>query len=118
MIRRFLHIDEASRELRLVILDFDSGRNLHERTEFRVTGSSGDVLRGAERWGHLEGARVALDSGLHRYYIPRASLADRETYLTIQDQAIGVTEQTPCLRGQRDHRGRRLRCPLCEADAC
>jgi hypothetical protein len=109
--RRFLHIDEVTGEVRLVMADLDEG--VHSRTEFRLTGSDGVVLRGVERWGHMDGAIVAWDRGLDRYYVPAGRFVDRDIYLTFQEPSIGPVEKSPCkLTGKG--RGQR-RCPFCEA---
>ncbi|TMC03522.1 MAG: hypothetical protein E6J41_27230 [Chloroflexi bacterium] len=109
--RRFLHIDEETRELRLVITDLADG--MHERTEFRVLGSDGRVLRGVERWGHLDGRRVEYDD---RFFLAperfEYGASFRRTYLDLQEPAIGVTEKVLCRRiGDR-----RRRCEFCRAE--
>ena len=110
--RRFLHIDEETHELRLVITDLFDG--MHERTEFRVLGSDGDVLRGAEAWGHLEGHRVEFDS--RRFYLAPEpggyGGSFRRTYLDTQERAIGITVKVRCPRAT----DRRRRCGLCRIE--
>jgi hypothetical protein len=109
-VRRFLHIDEKTHELRLVITDLADGH--HERTEFRVLGSDGRVLRGVA-WGHLEGRRVEYDGRFslvperHEY-----GATFRRTYLDLQEPAIGVTAKVRCPRATN----RRRRCDLCRAE--
>ena len=111
--RRFLHIDEETHELRLVITDRFDG--MHERTEFRVLGSGGDVLRGVEAWGHLEGRRVEFDD--HRFFLAAEPGGHggsfRRTYLDNQERAIGITVKVRCPRAT----DRRRRCGLCCAEA-
>jgi hypothetical protein len=111
-VRRFLHIDEETRELRLVITDLFDG--MHERTEFRVLGSGGDVLRGLEQWGHLEGRGVDFDGRFFLTPEPGDSGGSfRRTYLETQERAIGITTKVRCPRVIN----RRRRCELCLADA-
>jgi hypothetical protein len=117
--RRFLHIDEETRELHMVIVDLWDSK--HERTAFRVIDADGRPLRGQERWKHLDGAPVISDHsghGIRHYCAPRtlvhpaiAHLSDR-VYFDVEDCAVGPTEKTPCLRMQK----RRRRCELCRAD--
>lgn len=117
--RRFLHIDEATRELRLVMVDLGDGR--HERTEFRVVDPGGAVLRGMERWGHLDGApadAVLVGTSYRNYCAPRSNLppslafeSDR-VYFDVEDRAVGPTEKTPCRRAGRPRRP----CFLCRAE--
>jgi hypothetical protein len=117
--RRFLHIDETTRELRLVMVDLWDGK--HERTEFRVIDSDGRPLRGESRWRHLDGApvdSVRIGQGLRYYCAPSSnrppSLAwesDR-VYFDVEESAVGPTEKTPCARAQN----RRRRCDLCRAE--
>jgi hypothetical protein len=110
-VRRFLHIDEQTRELRLVITDLADGH--HERTEFRVLGSDGKVLRGVEQWRHLDGRRVEYDGRFslvpERY---EYGAAFRRTYLYLQEPAIGLTEKVRCPRATNQRR----RCDLCRAE--
>jgi hypothetical protein len=110
--RRFLHIDEATGEVRLIMTDFYAGE--HTRVEFRVTGSDGVALRGLEQWSHLEGRAVVHDRGLDRYYLPRRSV-EQEVYLAIQDRAVGAFKRMPC--GLAGKGRRKSRCLLCEADS-
>jgi hypothetical protein len=113
-VHRFLHIDEKTCELRLVITELLDG--MHERTEFRVLGSGGDVLRGVEQWGHLEGRRVEFEFGVGRFYLaPERYEYDasfRRTYLNTPERAIGVIEKVACPRATN----RRRRCEMCRAD--
>jgi hypothetical protein len=108
----FLRIDEETREMRLVVTDLADG--MHERTEFRVLGSGGDVLRGLEQWGHLEGRGVDFDG---RFYLARElweyGASFRRTYLDLQELAIGPTEKIACPRATN----RLRRCELCLTDA-
>ncbi len=106
--RRFLHIDEETRELRLVITELADGH--HERTEFRVLGSDGRVLRGMEAWGHLDGRRVEYDGRFH--LLPERHEHGTTTYLDLQEPAMGVTEKVRCPRADN----RRRRCDLCRAE--
>jgi hypothetical protein len=109
--RRFLHIDEETRELRLVITDLADA--YHERTEFRVLGSDGRVLRGMAAWGHLDGRRVEYDGRFH--LAPERheyGATYRRTYLDLQEPAIGLTEKVRCPRASN----RRRRCDLCRAE--
>jgi hypothetical protein len=118
-VRRFLHIDEETRELRLVITDLADG--MHERTEFRVLGSGGRVLRGMERWGHLDGVAVASDrtgSELRYYCAPRARVhpaiayPSERIYFEVEPRAVGITEKVRCPRATN----RRRRCERCRAE--
>jgi len=109
--RNFLHIDEGTRELRMVMTDL-SGEQ-HERTEFRVLGSDGRVLRGVEAWGHLDGRHVEYDG---RFYLAperhEFGATFRRTYIDLQEPALGVTEKTTCPRATN----RRRRCDICRAE--
>jgi hypothetical protein len=117
--RRFLHIDEETRELHMVVFDLWDGK--HERTAFRVIDADRRPLRGEARWSHLDGEPVVTDHSGHRirhYCTPRAlvhpaiaNVSDR-VYFDVEDCAVGPTEKTPCPRSKN----RRRRCDICRAE--
>jgi hypothetical protein len=95
----FLHHDEASGELRLVMTDLWDGQ--HERTEFRVINSDGTPVRqGAE----LDGQQVYGRAG--SWYIKPMG---HEMRVNTLPGERAVPTRTPCPKAEN----RRRKCALC-----
>jgi hypothetical protein len=108
-VRRFLHVDEATRELRLVMTDTFDG--VHERTEFRCIGSDRQPLRGAY-WLAYDGADVAGD--WPRFHLVQKLSTDPFVPVAVEERAVGITERVPCADAAPRHgRGRRRSRPTC-----
>ena len=112
--RRYLTVDEATREYRLVITDLWDGQ--HERTEFRVLTDSGDPLRaraGTEdpaSW--TVGRPVQEDRGaFYPYYVTDDRLFRTKIRFRVENTATGPTVITTCRR--LASKSGRARCPLC-----
>ena len=97
--RTFLHHDEASGELRLVMTDLWDGQ--HERTEFRVVNSDGTPIH---RMAELDGQPVHGRAG--EWYIKPLG---REIRVTTLPGERAETTRTPCRKAEN----RRRKCALC-----
>ena len=97
----FLHHDEASGELRLVMTDLWDGQ--HERTEFRVTGDDGRPVRRGQDFDGLPAHRFG-----NVWQTRRTSAAPWMSF-SVQDRAVDVTSKTPCAKAEN----RRRKCALC-----
>ena len=99
----FLHHDEASGELRLVMTDLWDGQ--HERTEFRVIDSDGRPVRRGQDFDGLTAYRDSFGG----YYVKRGQWGEREVHVTAEQRATGETVKTPCPKVA----SKRRKCALC-----
>ncbi len=95
----FLHHDEASGELRLVMTDFYNGQ--HERTEYHVVNSDGRPLRNR---AELDGQPVYGRPG--GWYVKPMG---REVRVNTLPGERAETTRTPCPKAEN----RRRKCALC-----
>ena len=103
--RKFLALDTASSEMRLVYTDLWAGQ--HERTEYRVTSerTGGHVLRNLP---DFDGATV---HGTAPDLYIRNAITGGHIPVWTEATAIGPTDKTPCPRAASPRR----KCPLCAA---
>ena len=100
--RKFLHHDPDTRELRLVYTDLYNGQ--HERTEYRVTaGRGGEVIH---RRADLDGTPV-LGAAPLLYFKNYSAVVPVWT----EETAVGLTTKTPCPKAANTRR----KCALCAA---
>lgn len=106
--RQYLHHDEASGELRLVLEDLYRGQ--HERTEFRVIDDSGATVRRGQQFDGMDAERDSL-GGWHTYTSADRFIARRVSF-QVEQRATAET-RTQCRR--LASKSGRARCDLCQA---